>query len=157
MTAFGSALAASIQPDTWLSVGTWRTSFFCALISVILAARLSARLWASSATVSTPAASSRSEYWVPIPFTLNRSALFTHLRMLAALIPVAASSSCRPFAVPAAYYCTREALGLDKIVLATDYPFEQMHLGIDFIKSLPISDHERTQVCETNTRELLKL
>jgi predicted TIM-barrel fold metal-dependent hydrolase len=42
-------------------------------------------------------------------------------------------------------------------VLATDYPFEQMHLGIDFIKSLPISDHERTQVCETNTRELLKL
>jgi predicted TIM-barrel fold metal-dependent hydrolase len=59
--------------------------------------------------------------------------------------------------LPAAYYCTREALGLDKIVLATDYPFEQMHLGIDFIKSLPISDDERTRVCETNTKELLKL
>ena len=59
--------------------------------------------------------------------------------------------------LPAAYYCTREALGLDKIVLATDYPFEPMHLGIDFINSLPISDEERTQVCETNTKELLKL
>ena len=59
--------------------------------------------------------------------------------------------------LPAAYYCTRDALGLDKIVLATDYPFEQMRQGIDFIKNLPISDEEKTQVCETNTVELLKL
>jgi predicted TIM-barrel fold metal-dependent hydrolase len=59
--------------------------------------------------------------------------------------------------LPAAYYCTREALGLDRIVLATDYPFEQMHLGVDFIMNLPISEQEKTQVCETNTRELLKL
>jgi predicted TIM-barrel fold metal-dependent hydrolase len=59
--------------------------------------------------------------------------------------------------LPAAYYCTRDALGLDKIVLATDYPFEQMSQGIDFIKNLPISDDEKTQVCETNTVQLLKL
>ncbi len=59
--------------------------------------------------------------------------------------------------LPAAYYCTRDALGLDKIVLATDYPFEQMSQGIDFIKNLPISDEEKTQVCETNTVQLLKL
>lgn len=59
--------------------------------------------------------------------------------------------------LPAAYYCTRDALGLDKIVLATDYPFEPMHLGIDFIKDLPISDAEREQVCETNAKGLFKL
>ena len=59
--------------------------------------------------------------------------------------------------LPAAYYCTRDALGLDKIVLATDYPFEQMHRGIDFIKNLPISDPEKTQICDTNTVGLLKL
>ena len=59
--------------------------------------------------------------------------------------------------LPAAYYCTREALGVDKIVLATDYPFEQMHLGVDFIKDLPISDAEKAQICEANTEELLKL
>lgn len=52
--------------------------------------------------------------------------------------------------LPAAYYCTRDALGLDKILLATDYPFEQMNRGIDFIKELPISDEERAQVCEGN-------
>ncbi len=59
--------------------------------------------------------------------------------------------------LPAAYYCTRDALGLDKIVLATDYPFEQMHLGIDFIKDLPISDAEKEQVCEGNAKELFRL
>ena len=32
------------------------------------------------------------------------------------------------------------------MLLATDYPFEQMRLGIDFMKELPISDEERTQV-----------
>ncbi len=52
--------------------------------------------------------------------------------------------------LPAAYYCTRDTLGLEKILLATDYPFEKMEWGIDFIKELPISDEERTQVCEGN-------
>jgi uncharacterized protein len=56
--------------------------------------------------------------------------------------------------LPAAYYCTREAIGLEKILLATDHPFEQMHLGIDFIKGLPISDAERAQVCEANAMAL---
>ena len=56
--------------------------------------------------------------------------------------------------LPEAYYCTRDALGLEKILLATDYPFEQMHLGIDFIKGLPISDAERQQVCERNALAL---
>lgn len=55
--------------------------------------------------------------------------------------------------LPAAYYCTRDALGLDKILLATDYPFEQMHLGIDFIKGLPISDEEKEQVCQGNAKK----
>jgi predicted TIM-barrel fold metal-dependent hydrolase len=56
--------------------------------------------------------------------------------------------------LPAAYFCTRDVLGLDKILLATDYPFEKMALGIDFIKSLPISDEERAQVCEGNAARL---
>jgi predicted TIM-barrel fold metal-dependent hydrolase len=59
--------------------------------------------------------------------------------------------------LPAAYYCTRDALGLDKIVLATDYPFEAMNLGIDFLNGLPITDAEKAQVCETNARWLLKM
>ena len=56
--------------------------------------------------------------------------------------------------LPAAYYCTRDTLGLERMLLATDYPFEQMRLGIDFMKELPISDEERTQVCEGSARSL---
>lgn len=56
--------------------------------------------------------------------------------------------------LPQAYYCTRDVLGLDKILLATDYPFEQMRLAIDFIKGLPISEEERAQVCEGNAKAL---
>jgi predicted TIM-barrel fold metal-dependent hydrolase len=52
--------------------------------------------------------------------------------------------------LPAAYYCTRDALGLDKILLATDHPFEKMALGIDFVKELPLSDEDRAKVCEGN-------
>ncbi len=56
--------------------------------------------------------------------------------------------------LPEAYYCTRDAIGLEKILLATDYPFEQLNLGIDFIKALPIAEEERARVCESNAAAL---
>ena len=59
--------------------------------------------------------------------------------------------------LPAAYFCARDALGLDKICLGTDYPFEELGAGVDFLKTLPISDRERAQVYETNAARLLKL
>ena len=56
--------------------------------------------------------------------------------------------------LPEAYYCARDAIGLEKILLATDYPFERLNLGIDFIKALPITEEERARVCEENATAL---
>ena len=62
-------------------VGGLRTSFSFAFVSKIFARRLSALRLASSATVSTPASSRRSEYSSPTPLILIRSARFTHSRI----------------------------------------------------------------------------
>ena len=51
----------------------------------------------------------------------------------------------------AAFFCTRDSIGIDKILLATDHPYEKMGQGVDFLKgSLPLSDMERTMVCGEN-------
>lgn len=35
--------------------------------------------------------------------------------------------------LPEALYCTRDALGVDRVTMATDYPYEKMWLGVDMI------------------------
>ena len=52
--------------------------------------------------------------------------------------------------LPAAFNCTREALGMDKILLGTDYPYEEMHECMDFLAGLPLTAEERTQLYSTN-------
>jgi uncharacterized protein len=52
--------------------------------------------------------------------------------------------------LPAAFHCTREALGLDRIVLGTDHPYEFMHECMDFLAGLALSDEEKTQLYSTN-------
>ena len=47
--------------------------------------------------------------------------------------------------LPQALYCTRDALGKDRIIMATDYPYEKINLGVDFIvndASLPGEEKE---------------
>jgi predicted TIM-barrel fold metal-dependent hydrolase len=51
--------------------------------------------------------------------------------------------------LPAAFACTREALGIEKILLGTDYPYEEMDECIRFLQSLPMPEEERVQLyCE---------
>jgi len=45
--------------------------------------------------------------------------------------------------LPAAFYCTRDALGADKILLATDYPYEEMDECVTFVESLGLSQDEK--------------
>jgi len=59
--------------------------------------------------------------------------------------------------LPAAFHCTREALGVDKMLLGTDYPFEQLSTGVDFLRERPISGDEMMRICESNAVELLRL
>ena len=56
--------------------------------------------------------------------------------------------------LPAAYYCTRDSIGTEKILLATDHPYEEMHHGIDFLNSLELSGREKEMVCEQNAAAL---
>jgi predicted TIM-barrel fold metal-dependent hydrolase len=45
--------------------------------------------------------------------------------------------------LPAAFKCTREALGMDKILLGTDYPFQDMVASLDYLESLGLTAEEK--------------
>jgi uncharacterized protein len=54
----------------------------------------------------------------------------------------------------AAYICSRDGLGADKILLGSDYPYEKMDACTDFIDSLELPAEERARVFEGNARAL---
>jgi predicted TIM-barrel fold metal-dependent hydrolase len=56
--------------------------------------------------------------------------------------------------LPAAFECTRETLGLERMALGTDFPHEDMKACMDFLESLPLSDAARAQLY-TGTPEAL--
>jgi 2,3-dihydroxybenzoate decarboxylase len=49
------------------------------------------------------------------------------------------------------------AIGADRIMLATDYPYESMKQHADFIDSVPISESDRAKICHLNAERLFKL
>ena len=51
-----------------------------------------------------------------------------------------------------AFMCTREAMGIDKILLGTDYPYEDPEECVDFIDRLPISQEDREKIYSENAR-----
>ena len=56
--------------------------------------------------------------------------------------------------LPAAFACTREALGMNKIALGTDYPHEDMATCVSFLESLSLSEGEKAQLYEENAQRL---
>ena len=56
--------------------------------------------------------------------------------------------------LPAAFTCTREALGLERIVLGTDHPYEDMDECMGFLSGLPLTPDERDKVYRTNAAAL---
>jgi hypothetical protein len=52
--------------------------------------------------------------------------------------------------LPAAFHCTREALGIDRIVLGTDHPYEFMHECMDFLAGLSLTEDEQARLYTTN-------
>ncbi|MFH1833871.1 MAG: amidohydrolase family protein [bacterium] len=56
--------------------------------------------------------------------------------------------------LPAAYYCTRDSIGVEKILLGTDHPYERIELGVDYINGLNLSGEEKAMVCEENAAAL---
>jgi predicted TIM-barrel fold metal-dependent hydrolase len=52
--------------------------------------------------------------------------------------------------LPAAFRCTCDALGLDKILLGTDYPYEEMGECLAFLEGQGLSDDEKAWLYQGN-------
>jgi predicted TIM-barrel fold metal-dependent hydrolase len=46
--------------------------------------------------------------------------------------------------------CTKEALGSDRILLATDYPYEEATECMNFLEGLPLSQAEKEKIYYRN-------
>lgn len=53
-----------------------------------------------------------------------------------------------------AFKCTAEALGLDRILLGTDYPYEDPEECMEFIEGLPLSPDEKGKIYSANAARL---
>ena len=53
-----------------------------------------------------------------------------------------------------AFMCTKEAMGVDRILLATDYPFEDPKECMQFLEGLSLSEEERTKVYSANASQI---
>lgn len=53
-----------------------------------------------------------------------------------------------------AFMCTYEALGIDRILLGTDYPYEDPEECIEFLEGLPLQKHEKEKIYLINTAQL---
>ncbi len=56
-----------------------------------------------------------------------------------------------------ALLCTQLALGTDRILFATDYPFEQSREEVEFMETVPLSEDEREKIFHLNAERLLGL
>ena len=53
-----------------------------------------------------------------------------------------------------AFMCTREAMGIDRILLGTDYPYEDSIECMEFIEGLNLSQEEKEKIYSTNASQL---
>jgi predicted TIM-barrel fold metal-dependent hydrolase len=50
--------------------------------------------------------------------------------------------------------CTKEALGLDRILLGTDYPYEDSGECMAFLEGLPLSQEEKDKIYGSNAGQV---
>ena len=53
-----------------------------------------------------------------------------------------------------AFRCTYEAMGVDRILLATDYPYEEMDDCVRFLQRINLSDEERDKIYFLNAKRI---
>jgi 5-carboxyvanillate decarboxylase len=56
-----------------------------------------------------------------------------------------------------ALLATMHEVGVDRIMFASDYPWEQIEDGADFIEAAPISKDDRRKICHDNAKRLFDL
>lgn len=58
---------------------------------------------------------------------------------------------------PEALTCTINAMGVDRVLFAVDYPFVMMKEGVELFEKTPMSDVERERISHLNAERWLKL
>ncbi len=58
---------------------------------------------------------------------------------------------------PPAFQCTRDVLGIDKIIFSVDWPYESNKLGVEFLKRLSLAPAELEMLAHGNAERVLKL
>jgi uncharacterized protein len=53
-----------------------------------------------------------------------------------------------------AFVCAKDALGIDRVLLGTDYPYENSQECVQFLEGVPMSNTEREKVYSINARQL---
>lgn len=53
--------------------------------------------------------------------------------------------------------CSLMALGADHILFGTDYPFEDMAIATEFLRTVPIDEEDRAKIAHLNAERLLRL
>ncbi len=66
---------------------------------------------------------------------------------------VSTSDQCRPTLLQFLI----ASLGADRIMFATDYPYESMKKHVDFIDSVSIGEIDREKICHLNAEKLFRL
>jgi len=56
--------------------------------------------------------------------------------------------------LPAAFVCSRDGLGMDKLLLGTDFPYESMDDCMSFLAGLPLTDDEQDKLYEANAKAI---
>jgi 2,3-dihydroxybenzoate decarboxylase len=57
----------------------------------------------------------------------------------------------------AAFICTMMAMGINKILFAIDWPFEDNRAGVAYLQGLPVSEADRQAIAHGNAERLLRL
>ncbi|NIO06110.1 MAG: amidohydrolase family protein [Proteobacteria bacterium] len=53
-----------------------------------------------------------------------------------------------------AFMCTYDAMGIDRILLGTDYPYEDPKECIQFVEGLPLSEEDKNKIYYQNARQI---
>jgi len=56
--------------------------------------------------------------------------------------------------LPAAFMCKYEAMGIDRILLATDYPYEDSKECMQFLEGLPITQGDKDKIYSLNAGQI---
>lgn len=56
--------------------------------------------------------------------------------------------------LPAAFMCTYETMGIDRILLATDYPYEDSKECMQFLEGLPLTQGEKEKIYSLNAGQM---